>query len=159
MNFDEDDRKILKLLQGDIPVESHPFRDLAQAMNISEEDIIGRVQNLQKKGVIRRWGAVLRHQQAGFVVNAMVAWKLGAGQADESGNIMAGFKEISHCYLREVPDEFGYNLFSMIHARSDQELRELIDRVSEQTGLTDYIVIKSLREFKKASMEYIRGED
>lgn len=155
MNFDEDDRKILKLLQGDIPVESHPFRDLAQAMNISEEDIIGRVQNLQKKGVIRRWGAVLRHQQAGFVANAMVAWKVGEGQADESGNIMAGSKEISHCYLREVPDEFGYNLFSMIHARSDQELRELIDRVSEQTGLTDYIVIKSLKEFKKASMKYV----
>ena len=155
MNFDEDDRKILKLLQGDIPVESHPFRDLAHAMNISEEDIIGRVQNLQKKGVIRRWGAVLRHQQAGFVANAMLAWKVGAGQADESGNIMAGSKEISHCYLREVPDEFGYNLFSMIHARSDQELRELIDRVSEQTGLTDYIVIKSLKEFKKASMKYV----
>lgn len=155
MNFDEDDRKILKLLQGDIPVESHPFRDLAQAMNISEEDIIGRVQNLQKKGVIRRWGAVLRHQQAGFVANAMVAWKLGAGQADESGNIMAGFKEISHCYLRQVPDEFGYNMFSMIHARSDIELRELIDRVSEQTELTDYIVIKSLKELKKSSMKYV----
>ena len=155
MNFDEDDRKILKLLQGDIPVESHPFRDLAQAMNISEEDIISRVQNLQKKGAIRRWGAVLRHQQAGFIANAMVAWKVGAGQADESGNIMAVFKEISHCYLRQVPDEFGYNMFSMIHARSDKELRELIDRVSEQTGLTDYIVIKSLKEFKKASMKYV----
>ncbi|PKM76795.1 MAG: Lrp/AsnC family transcriptional regulator [Firmicutes bacterium HGW-Firmicutes-15] len=159
MNYDEDDRKILKLLQGDLPVESRPFRELAQAMNLSEEDIIDRVQNLQQKGTIRRWGAVLRHQQAGFTANAMVAWKVGAEQGDEAGNIMAGFKEISHCYLREVPDEFGYNMFSMIHARSDQELRELIDKVLEQTGLTDYIVIKSLRELKKASMEYIRGED
>ncbi|MDD3364576.1 MAG: AsnC family transcriptional regulator, partial [Syntrophomonas sp.] len=153
--YDEDDRKILKLLQGDLPIKSHPFQELAQSMNISEEDIIGRVQKLQGKGTIRRWGAVLRHQQAGFVANAMVAWKVEAEQADKVGNIMAGFKEISHCYLREVPDDFRYNMFSMIHARSDQELRELIDRVSEQTELTDYVVIKSLKEFKKASMEYI----
>ncbi len=159
MNYDEDDRKILRLLQGDLPMESHPFRDLAQAMNMLEEDIIGRVQKLQEKGTIRRWGAVLRHQQAGFVANAMVAWKAGAEQGDESGSLMAGFKEISHCYLREVPDEFGYNMFSMIHARTDQELKELIGKVSDQTGLKDYIVIKSLKEFKKASMEYITGED
>jgi DNA-binding Lrp family transcriptional regulator len=159
MNYDKDDKKIIKLLQGDISVESRPFRDLAQSMNMSEEDIIGRVQNLQEKGTIRRWGAVLRHRQAGFTSNAMVAWKVGVEQADETGSIMAGFREISHCYLREVPDGFGYNMFTMIHARSDQELRGLIDRVSEQTGLTDYIVIKSLKELKKASMEYIIGED
>ncbi|MDD4802392.1 MAG: Lrp/AsnC family transcriptional regulator [Syntrophomonas sp.] len=159
MNYDEYDRGILKLVQGDIPLESRPFSNIAQSMNISEEDILERVQNLLKKGTIRRWGAVLRHQQAGFTTNAMVAWKASSEQSDAAGCIMAGFKEVSHCYIREVPDEFGYNMFSMIHARNDLELKGIIARISEQTGLMDFVVIKSLREFKKASMEYIKGED
>lgn len=159
MNYDEYDRGILKLVQGDIPLESRPFSNIAQSMNISEEDILERVQDLLKKGTIRRWGAVLRHQQAGFTTNAMVAWKASSEQSDAAGCIMAGFKEVSHCYIREVPDEFGYNMFSMIHARNDLELKGIIARISEQTGLMDFVVIKSLREFKKASMEYIKGED
>jgi DNA-binding Lrp family transcriptional regulator len=159
MNYDKDDKKILKLLQGDLPLESRPFQELAQVMNITEDDIISRVLNLREKGTIRRWGAVLRHRQAGFVANAMVAWKAGPEQVDEVGNIMAGFREISHCYLREVPNEFGYNMFTMIHARSSKELREFIEKVSKKTGITDYIIIKSIKEFKKASMVYIRGED
>lgn len=159
MNYDEYDRGILKLVQGDIPLESRPFSNIAQSMNISEEDILERVQDLLKNGTIRRWGAVLRHQQAGFTTNAMVAWKASSEQSDAAGCIMAGFKEVSHCYIREVPDEFGYNMFSMIHARNDLELKGIIARISEQTGLMDFVVIKSLREFKKASMEYIKGED
>lgn len=159
MNYDKDDRKILKLLQGDLPVVSRPFRDLALSMNISEEEIIERVNQLQARGAIRRCGAILRHYQAGYVTNAMVAWKTAPDQADKAGNIMALYNEISHCYLRDVPAEFEYNMFCMIHAHNDQELSDLIDRISKQTGLTDCIVIKSLTEFKKASMEYIRGED
>ena len=43
----------------------------------------------------------------------------------------------------------------MIHARSDEKLLELIVAISEKTGLDDYQVIRSLREFKKASMKYV----
>jgi len=149
------DRSIIGLIQGDIPLESHPFAGLARKLNVSEQEIVARLRNLQKNGIIRRWGAVLRHQKAGYFANAMVAWKVAPDRADETGNIMAQFAEVSHCYLREVPEIFGYNLFAMIHARSDEKLLELIVAISEKTGLDDYQVIRSLREFKKASMKYV----
>ncbi len=159
MIYDKEDRKILKLLQGDLPLVSRPFQDLALSLNITEADIIEKINKLQAEGTLRRCGAIVRHHPAGYVVNAMVAWKTEGEQAESAGNIMAGFKEISHCYLREVPDEFGYNMFSMIHAHDNQELMQVLNRIAEQTELTDYIIIKSLKEFKKASMEYIIGED
>jgi DNA-binding Lrp family transcriptional regulator len=157
--YNKDVRSILRLLQGDLPLVTRPFQDLALCMNISENDVIDKIKELEAEGIIRRWGAILRHNQVGYIANAMVAWKTEEEQADIVGNIMAEFTEISHCYLREVPDEFDYNMFTMIHAHNDQELRDLIDTIAEQTGLTDYVVIKSLKELKKASMEYIRGED
>lgn len=149
------DREIIALLQGDLPLESRPFNQLAQQLNISEQEIIERIIKMQKKGILRRWGGILRHQQAGYLANAMVAWRVPAAQTDEAGEIMAGYKEISHCYLREVPDSFTYSFFTMVHAHSEDELRQLVSDVSERTGIKDYLVIKSLKEYKKASMKWV----
>lgn len=148
-------REIIKFIQGDIPVESHPFASLADRLNLSEEEIVDRIRDLQDQGVIRRFAAILRHYNAGFNVNAMVAWKVAVEDADRVGQIMAGFDEVSHCYLRDVPEEFGYNLFSMIHARSDEQIIALLRQLASRTGLSNYIIIKSVRELRKVSMEYV----
>ena len=152
---DSIDRSIIGLVQGDLPLQSRPFLALAQDLGISEAEIVARVRRLQGQGILRRWGAVLRHRQAGFVANAMVAWKVEAERADELGQALAEFKEISHCYLREVPDEFAYNLFTMLHARTEEEIEDILARASLRTGVQDYLVIKSLKELKKASMQYV----
>lgn len=148
-------REIIRFIQGDIPVESRPFTSLAERLNLSEEEIVERIRVLQNQGVIRRFAAILRHYNAGFKVNAMVAWKVAVADADRVGTIMAGFDEVSHCYLRDVPEEFGYNLFSMIHARSNEQVNTLLKELASRTGISDYIIIKSVRELRKVSMEYI----
>ncbi len=155
MKLDNIDREIIKLLQGDIPLETQPFDRLARQLGTTESEIITRIKAMRANGRLRRWGAVLRHHQAGYTANAMVAWRVKPEQADKAGETMAAFKEISHCYLRQVPEDFGYSLFTMVHARSAAELEALIGRISLQSGLHDYAVIASLQELKKASVQYI----
>ena len=147
--------RIIELLQGDLPLESRPYRELAEKLNISEAGIVLHVEKMKKSGLIRRLGAVLGHQKAGYKVNSLVAWKITDEQADEIGKKMAAYSEISHCYLREVPDDFGYNLFSMIHSQSEEENRESIRKIALETGIKDFIILKSLKELKKTSMKYI----
>ena len=149
------DREIIRFIQGDIPVESRPFTSLANTLDLSEEEIVQHIKDLQDQGMIRRFATIQRHYNVGFNVNAMVAWKVALEDADRVGKIMAGFDEVSHCYLRDVPEEFGYNLFSMIHTRSNKQIDTILEELSSCTGISDYIVIKSVRELKKASMEYV----
>lgn len=155
MHYDNIDNEIVRFLQGDIPLVSNPWADLAKSMDISENELLERIRSIRTRGIMRRWGAVLRHQKAGYNSNAMVAWRVNPDNADQAGEKMAGMKEISHCYLREVPDDFKFELFSMIHARDEQELINTINRISKQTGLNDYAVLRSVREFKKVSMKYV----
>lgn len=154
MPYDEMDREILRFIQGDIPLRSRPYQELAEHLGLSEDEVVSRIDSLIKRGVIRRMGAILRHQKAGYSVNAMTAWRVDAAQADRAGQIMADFAEVSHCYLRQVPPEFGYNLFAMLHARSEAELNQIIGEMSDRTGLKDYSVYRSIKEYKKVSMEY-----
>ncbi|NLB52955.1 MAG: Lrp/AsnC family transcriptional regulator [Syntrophomonadaceae bacterium] len=151
---DEIDKHIIAFIQGDIPIESRPYNGLADELGISEDEVQARILKMMSKGLLRRLGAVLRHQKAGFDSNAMVAWGVEEEDADEKGEFMAGYDEVSHCYLRETPPDFGYNLFTMIHARSEKELQEIISRISSEAGLSRYTIIKSLKEFKKTSMTY-----
>jgi len=155
MKLDKLDRAIIGLVQDDLPLDPRPFGELARQLEVTEQEIVERIENLTTQGVIRRWGAVLKHQQAGFNANAMVAWQVHAGEADKAGQTMSQYALISHCYLREVPSEFGYNLFAMVHARNELELRKLIEEVAEKTGIKEYAIITSIKEFKKVSMRYV----
>lgn len=151
---DDIDKQIIAFIQADIPLEVRPYKELANSLGITEADVIVRIRNLMNKGLLRRFGAVLRHQKAGYDYNAMVAWQVETEQTDEMGELIASFSEVSHCYLRETPPEFGYNLFAMIHARSEKEFNEVVSRLSDASGLKKFIVIKSKKEFKKISMTY-----
>ncbi|MGE5389544.1 MAG: Lrp/AsnC family transcriptional regulator [Deltaproteobacteria bacterium] len=154
MPYDEIDKRILKFVQADIPLVSRPYQELAQELGISEAEAVSRIEYLREKGIIRRVGAILRHQKAGFGVNAMTAWRVEYARADEIGGILASFDQVSHCYLRQVPPEFGFNIFAMVHARNEEELFGLVRDMSNHTGVDDYSVFRSIKEYKKVSMEY-----
>ncbi len=157
MNYDKVDKDIIKSIQRDVPVSRRPYKALSDSIDISEQEIVKRIKMMQEKGIIRRMGAVLRHQKAGYLVNAMVAWKTDSEFADQAGRIMAEYKEVSHCYFREVPESFPYPLFAMIHAKTEEQLVSLIDNIAKRTGLDDFLIIKSKQELKKTSMEYFNG--
>ncbi len=156
MKMDKLDQEILKFIQADLPLTSNPFQGLANSLNITEKEIINRIQTWQDQGIVRRFGAILRHQKAGYDNNAMVAWMVDETEADKAGQIMAGHPNISHCYLRDVPSDFAYALFTMIHARSEKELEEIISNISKETEIKDFTILKSMQELKKTSMQYVK---
>ena len=152
--IEEIDKKVISLIQKDLPVHPRPFALMAEKIGISEEEFIGRVQRLKERGIIRRFGATLRHQQAGFKANAMIAWKTPEDSVTEMGKTLARFREVTHCYHRSPKGDWPYNLYSMVHGGSRDECREIAQRLSSATGLTDYAVLFSEKEFKKTSMAY-----
>ncbi len=92
------EKKVIALLQTDIPVCRRPYLEMAERIGITEEEFIKILSGLNDRNMIRRFGATLKHQKSGFKANAMVAWKVPEERVEEVGNIMASFHEITHCY-------------------------------------------------------------
>ena len=109
---------------------------------------------LVEKGVIRRFGATLRHQEAGYSSNAMVAWIVPDDKIEDIGEMMADFREVTHCYQRRPQNDWQYNLFTMVHGDSKDECYEIAQRMSKISGINEYTLLFSEKEFKKTSMEY-----
>ena len=152
--IDEHDRKVISLIQGDLPLDPKPFAVLAKKIGMAENEFLERVKDLKKQGIIRRFGATLRHQEAGFSSNAMVAWLAPDDRIDEIGEACARFREVTHCYQREPQRDWPYNLYTMIHGSNREECYRIADRLSRTNGLNDYLLLFSEKEFKKTSMEY-----
>jgi len=152
--IDDLDKKIISQIQGDIPLDPRPFAEMAERIGITEEQFIERVRSLVEDGTIRRFGAILYHKEAGFRSNAMGAWLVPEDRIEEVGKTFAQFKEVTHCYQRLPQKDWKYNLYTMIHGKSDADCRAIAERMSKQVGIQDYILLFSEKEFKKTGMEY-----
>ncbi len=148
------DREILRMAQTDLPDGPAPFAEMAAKAGVSEEHVLDLLRRMKDSGEIRRFGATLRHQKAGYSANAMVAWRVPADNVDEIGEKMAARPEISHCYIRVTTPEWTYNLYTMVHAKSPEDCRRVINDLAAYSGLDDYDVLLSRKELKKTSMQY-----
>jgi len=152
--INQTDKKIISLIQGDLPVHSRPFALLAEKIGITEKTLLERISSLKKQGIIRRFGATLRHQEAGFSANAMIAWRAPDERIDEIGTVFAQFREVTHCYHRAPQKDWPYNLYTMVHGGSREECRRIAERLSRSANIRNYLLLFSEKEFKKTSMAY-----
>lgn len=155
----EMEKKIVAAVQKDLPISREPYLELARTAGVSEEAFLETLADLCKKGVVRRFGATLRHQRSGFTANAMVAWRVDEARIDEVGRIMAAFGQVSHCYRRDPTGDWPYNLYTMIHAGDENACRETALAIAEKTGVDGYTLLFSRRELKKISMEYFPTDE
>jgi DNA-binding Lrp family transcriptional regulator len=148
------DKRIIARLQGDLPLTAEPFADLASDLGLSQEEVVERVRSLAASGVMRRFGATLRHQRSGFSANVMVAWRVDDARVEEVGLRLSAYRRVSHCYWRPPNPGFPYNLYTMVHGRDEDECRQLVGEMSHEAGVDDYQLLFSQRELKKTSMQY-----
>ncbi|HUS87761.1 MAG TPA: Lrp/AsnC family transcriptional regulator, partial [Desulfosporosinus sp.] len=153
------DIALIRVLQGNLPDSITPYSVLAENLHWQVDDVIFIAIRLLEAEVVRRFGAVLRHQKAGFVANAMGVWQVDPEQAAEVGEIMARFKEVSHCYQRPTLPDWPYSLFTMIHGRTVEDCGDVMKRISRATGAKTYSMLFSTAELKKSSMQYFLEEE
>lgn len=144
---------VARRLQGDIPLTERPFQKIAEEIGLTEAEVLAIAGGLRTQGVIRKFGAIVRHQLAGYTHNVMVVWAVPSEQLDAVGKRLASFPEITHCYERVPAFEGKYTLFTMVHFRQDAD-RNLLGKIAAAAGIGDYKLLKSIEEFKKISMEY-----
>jgi DNA-binding Lrp family transcriptional regulator len=149
--MDSLDLEILKAVQDGIKLTQRPYLALGDELGISEEEVIKRLKDLQEVGIVRRFAATIGHRALGIVANAMIVWRVSAGQEEAVGDIFAAAEEVTHCYERATSPDWPYNLYTMVHSRNKEDCLRTADRLSQMAGVEDYRVLFSEKEYKKTS--------
>ena len=166
-NLSESDKSRIRTACGDIPHTHTPFKDWGVSCDELREDLAAKR--------MRRFGAILRHQNAGFAFNAMVCFRLNEEpfadsrhsdnpalrhsdnrRLEESSKVLVLAKKhyVSHCYERPSFEKFPYNLYAMMHAPSAELLSRYIEDAAKSIDNNNYVVLNSLRELKKTSFGF-----
>lgn len=154
----EAEKRLVRLIQDGLPAEREPLAGVARQMGWPAARVVDQVRAWLVTGVIRRFGAVVRHQALGFAANGMAVFRVPAETVDAAGRQLAAYPQVSHCYRRPPLPGFPYNLYAMVHGRSEAEVRCVVGQMAREAALPDYDVLFSTREFKKVSMRYFLEE-
>ena len=145
----EADKFRIHIACDDIPHSLTPFKDWGVSCDELREDLAAKR--------MRRFGAILRHQDAGFPCNAMVCFMLDEGtlaNSESAGSLLAKKHYVSHCYERPSFENFPYNLYAMMHAQTPEELDAYIKESVALLDNPEYVVLHSLKELKKTSFRF-----
>ncbi|MGQ9525065.1 MAG: siroheme decarboxylase subunit beta [Armatimonadota bacterium] len=149
----------VRVLQDDLPTLIRPFEALAERVGLTEAALLHTAQDLLARGVMRRFAAVLHHRRAGYTANAMTAWVVPEDKVEEVGPVMASFTAVTHCYQRLTAPDWPYSVFTMIHGRTAEECSAVVEAIARETGITEYALLYSTKEYKKVRVRYFTDDD
>ena len=155
MGLNDLEKKILSAVQYGMPMSLSPYRDLADKIGITSEQLLGTLRNWKADKRIRRLGAIVNHFQMGHGVGAMVVWRVPDERVQQVGELFASFPKVSHAYQRPSKKEWPYNLYTMVHATGAEELESTIRTMSRQSGVAEFRDLKTVKELKKVPPTYI----
>ena len=149
---DAEDKRILAAIEGGLPLVSRPYEAVADVLGISEAAVIGRLDAMLCKGIISRFGVVVRHRAFGYTANAMAVWDIADADVDAVAERFAAAPGVTLCYRRprRLP-HWRFNLFTMIHGTDRAAALAVIDGLAGMAGpeIAARDVLFSLRCFKQ----------
>ena len=149
------ERDVVRAIQGDLLLVRRPFAHPAAGLGVREERLLTVARDLDERGIMRRFSAVLKHRRAGFTANGMGCWVLPSNRIVEAGQTAATFRAVSHCYQRAAhPPRWPYNLFTMVHGQTEQEVEETVAHIEDAIAPIDYTILYSQKEYKKQRVRY-----
>jgi DNA-binding Lrp family transcriptional regulator len=159
-DFSDLELATIRVVQHDLPTVERPFAAYAAQIGggVSEDDVLALLQSFKERKWMRRFAAVMNHRAAGFKANAMGVWAVPARELDEVGPQMAGFAAVSHCYRRPTYDDWPYSVFTMIHGRSARDCEATVEAIRNETGVDEYCLLWSIKEYKKVRLQYFTPE-
>ena len=148
---------LIDAIQDGLPLIARPYRQLAERLGWSEQQVIDKLRKMLESGVIKRLGVVVRHHELGYRANAMVVWDVPDEDVDTLGYQLGRQDCVTLCYQRprSLPD-WPYNLFCMVHGKDRDDVLACIERMVEGLGLDalDKSVLFSGRRFKQRGARY-----
>lgn len=151
----DEDKRIINLLSQDLPLDSLPFSKIARRAGISTQNLIEKLKEYKRLGLIRRFGAVLNHTRfSSSSTNAMVVWRVPEQEIEKMGKIASQFPQVSHCYQRKTCSGWPYNFYTMIHGHSLAKCKHAAKEISRQSGIINYKILTTLKEYKKSVPRY-----
>lgn len=97
--IDQRDRELLGALQGEVPLVSTPYAIVGQQIDMSEKEVIKRIDRLRRDGVIKALAAHFDLRGLGYR-SSLVAARVTPERIDEAAGVISSHPGVTQNYRR-----------------------------------------------------------
>jgi DNA-binding Lrp family transcriptional regulator len=143
--LEELDRRLLNLMQGRFPIEPRPYRRVAELAEITEEQVMARVQWLLDQRIIRQVTPIFDTRALGYS-SMLVAAKVDPEHPHRAASVINAHPGVSHNYLRN----HEFNLWFTIATEPDSQLGldGTLEVLAREAGAESVRQLPTLKLFK-----------
>ncbi len=135
-------KHLLNDYQQDFPLSPTPYRDIAEQLGVSEDDVLAAFRSLSEQHMISRIGPVIAPNSIGS--SALVAMAVPEADLARVAELVSEYPEVNHNYEREN----RFNLWFVAVADDEAQLQQVIADIESETGysamllpmLADYFI-------------------
>ncbi|MGR9014347.1 MAG: Lrp/AsnC family transcriptional regulator [Gammaproteobacteria bacterium] len=146
--MDEIDKHIINTLQNGFPICDAPYRQVAVELGVTEQELLDRLKTLLDNGTLTRFGPLYNAEQMGGALT-LAAIKAPIERYDEIADLINAFPEVAHNYARN----HELNMWFVIATDAPEQIRQTINAIEQQTGLTVYNMPKNKEYFVNLKLE------
>jgi len=136
------EQQVLEVIQQRFPIAPRPYEELARELGFTEDEVFEAVQNLCKKGIIRRLGGSFDSRKIGYK-STLVALSAPQDRLGEVVEIVNSYPGVTHNYEREGK----YNVWFTLIAGSEKEIEEILADIKRRAGV-EVLNLPATRVFK-----------
>ena len=143
--LDELDRRLLNLMQGSFPIAPRPYARVAELAEVSEEEVMRRVQRLLDERIVRQVTPIFDTRALGYQ-SMLVAAKVDAEHPHRAAQVINAHPGVSHNYLRT----HDFNLWFTIAVEPDSRLglEGTLEVLGREAGAESMRQLPTLKLFK-----------
>lgn len=141
--MDETDKNLLNEIQSGFPVTSRPFLELGKKLDLSEDEVIDRINRLKEEGVIRRIGGNFNSRKLDFT-STLCAAKVPEEKIEEFVEAVNSYKGVTHNYLRRNT----YNIWFTFIAPDVAFIENSLNEIAKKTGVNDILNLPAVKMYK-----------
>jgi len=141
--LNENDRKLLNIVQKDFPVCKNPYRVIGEKIGLSEAEVLERLRDLKRQGIVRRIGGVFDSKKLGYK-SCLIAVRVTPEKLEEVAAFINRFPGVTHNYRRT----HSFNLWFTLTASSEEKFDEIIDLIKRRPGVEQLELLPAIRVFQ-----------
>ncbi len=142
------DKRIINQLQEGFPIVDSPYQHVAEQLNISEELLLERLQQLLDDGILSRFGPLYHAEQMGGALT-LAAIKVPEPEFEKVNEMINAFPQVAHNYQRN----HALNMWFVLATETSEQISVVIQKIEQKTGLTVFNMPKSNEYFVGLKLE------
>ncbi|MDO9169271.1 MAG: Lrp/AsnC family transcriptional regulator [Methylobacter sp.] len=121
-------KQLLNDYQHNFPLSPRPYQDIAEALGVTEAEVLSTFTELNDNNFISRIGPVIPPNHIG--VSALIAMAVPEQHLQTVADKISAHPEVNHNYERE----HRFNLWFVVIAADAEHLDALIDAIEQETS-------------------------